>query len=229
MSEFPLHEACMNGAYQQAVELLEENSSLVKVSDKDGRYPIHWAISFQHEEIVDELLSHMKKIDLDSLVDDSNWSPIHIAAAVGNYSIFEKLLKHDIAPLLDECTAQGTTPLHLACSKKHLKIVEKLIERGASVRKKDKKGQLPLHRACAIGASGLVKILCESKSPIDTKDNNGWPPLFHALSEGHGDIAVMLVRDYNAAWEDVKSNAEETALQVAVDKNVREYFVNNVN
>lgn len=229
MVEYPLHLACIKGDYSNVVKLVQNDEKLVTVKDLDGRFPIHWAISFQHEDIVEELLKHMKEIDLNSLLDGSNWSPLHIASAVGNISIFQMLMKHPIALLVDEPTEQGTTSLHLACSKNHIKIVEELIKIGASLVKKDKKGQIPLHRACAIGSATLVKTLCDNKSPIDTKDNSGWPPLFHALSEGHGDIAVILVQKYDSQWKDVVSETGETVFHAAVDKKVLNYFLKSVN
>ncbi|AET37837.1 Nas6p Ecym_2082 [Eremothecium cymbalariae DBVPG len=227
-NEFALHQACMNGDIKKVQDLLEGNSALVNMKDEDGRHPIHWAISSQHAGIVELLLLYMKKMDLDSLLDDSDWSPMHVASAVGDYEIFVMLLNHDIKPLLDESTSQGTTPLHLACSKKHQKIVSSLIERGASVRTKDKYQRMALHRACASGCIAVVKLLCDARHPVNSRDVNGWPPLFHALSEGHADVAVLLVQEYGAEWEEVKSNSGETALDVAVDKNVREYFLKHV-
>ncbi|AGO11638.1 AaceriADL142Cp [[Ashbya] aceris (nom. inval.)] len=228
MGDYALHEACMNGEYARAVQLLSDNPGLVRSKDADSRYPLHWAVSYQHVKIVELLLSYMLQVDLDTLVDDAIWSPVHVAAAVGNREVLGKLLAHSVQPSLDATTSQGTTALHLACSKQHYGLVEDLLAHGASVRKKDKKQQLPLHRACAIGSAKLVKLLCDARSPVNSKDANGWPPLFHALSEGHADIALLLVNDYGAEWESVESAAGETALQVAVDDNVRDYFVKNI-
>lgn len=227
-TDYPLHAECMNGNSEKVHQLLAESPSLVKSVDDDSRYPLHWAVSFQHVDIVDILLGYMKKVDLDSVLDESGWSPLHIAASVGNVEIMEKLLEHSIEPNVDLQTKNGITALHLACSKKHQDVVKLLLERGASVRVKDKNGQLPLHRAAAVGSMGIASMLCDKNSPVNTKDRLGWSPLFHALAEGHGDVAVELVNKYHAVWEGETDNQEQTAEKVCVDDKVRKYFLANV-
>lgn len=227
-ASFPLHEACREGQEGKVRELLNEDPGLCLSKDLDSRYPIHWAVSYQHEKVVDLLLSHMRNVDLDDLVDESGWSPLHIASSVGNLNIVKSLLSLSIKPDLDLATSQGVTALHLACSKQHLPVASLLIEEGASVRKKDTRNQLALHRAASVGNIPLVKLLCDQKSPVNSKDTQGWTPLFHALSEGHGDVAVLLVLEYNAEYRDLRDNNDKTAMDVVPDEKVKEYFQQNV-
>lgn len=228
VDEYPLHTACMNGDDKKVSELLVESPEFLKLKDQDGRYPLHWAISFQNGKIVEQLLPFMKKIDLDDITDDSGWAPLHIACSVGSISILKELLEHTIEPSLDIQTVTGVTPLHLACSKKHLAVVKLLIEKGASVRIKDNNGRLPLHRAAAVGSVPIIILLCEAKSPVNSKDTNGWPPLFHALAEGHGDAAVTLVNQFNAVWQRTTDEDLPSLDKVCPNDSIRDYFLKSV-
>ncbi|SCU86701.1 LAFA_0E02498g1_1 [Lachancea sp. 'fantastica'] len=227
-TDFSLHEACREGDLSKVRELVAEDPKAVLAKDLDSRYPIHWAVSYEHEDIVDFLLSHMQKTDLDDLVDDSGWSVLHIASSVGNLNILSKLINHTIKPDVNLATPQGSTPLQLACSKRHVRIVEALLKEGASVRDKDSRIQLALHRAASVGSMPIVELLCENKSPVNTKDTHGWTPLFHALSEGHGDVAVLLAQKYGAEYKNLEDNNGRSALQVVADDKVRSFFLQNV-
>ncbi|CAD1784717.1 similar to Saccharomyces cerevisiae YGR232W NAS6 Proteasome-interacting protein involved in the assembly of the base subcomplex of the 19S proteasomal regulatory particle (RP) [Maudiozyma barnettii] len=230
MSDYPLHAACMDNKLAKVQEYLQNSEDEKKdiiAKDADNRTALHWAVSSQATEIVTYLLSHMKDIDLDILTDDAGWTPVHIAASVGNLPILKELCEREIKPDLDLKTQQGITALHLAVSKTHYGIVEYLLANGASTRIKDKKGQLPLHRACAIGSTKMATLLCAKLSPINARDNQGWTPLFHALAEGHGDVAVLLVNQYSAD-KDIQDSNEKTASDVALDDKVRKYFESNV-
>ncbi|CCH41444.1 Ankyrin [Wickerhamomyces ciferrii] len=236
--DFTLHEAARDGKILTVKGLVAENPKLVLKKDLDERVPLHWAASFGHLEIVSVLLNPTKfqsdsipkeqkikpfTIDIDEFVDEAGWTPLHIASSVGNLDIVQLLLKNDPEPDVNLQSNNGSTPIHLATSKKHLGVVKELIKHGASVRIKDKRSQYPLHRAASIGSLPLVEtFIKEGKSPINAKDSAGWTAVHHALSEGHGDVAVLLVKsgaDYN-----VEDDEGLTPLKVAVDDKVAQYF-----
>ncbi|GMM55073.1 Nas6 protein [Maudiozyma humilis] len=230
MTDFPLHKACMDNnlaAVQEILEASADPAAEIVAKDQDNRSALHWAVSFQHAEIVLYLLSHMKTVDLDSLVDDAGWTPVHVAASVGNVEVLTLLCDREIKPDLDLQTKQGVTALHLAVAKSLYGAVEYLLGQGASVRIKDARGQLPIHRAAAIGSSKMVTLLCSKLSPVSAKDNDGWTPLFQALAEGHGDIAVLLVNQYGAD-KDSEDKAGRTAADVALNDEVKKYFLAHV-
>lgn len=230
MSDYPLHQACMNNNLSQVQEILQNSEDSAKdiiERDQDNRTPLHWATSFQCNEIVTYLLSHMKTIDLDTLTDEAGWTPFHIAASVGNLFILKELFERDIKPDINLQTVQGVTALHLAVSKSHFTVVDYLLNNGANVRIRDKKGQIPLHRAVAIGSIKLVTLLCDKSSPINWKDNQSWSPLFHALAEGHGDVAILLVNNYDAD-KDQEDNNGNKAADVSLNDEVKKFFENHI-
>lgn len=119
----------------------------------------------------------------------------------------------------------GATALHFAVSKGNLEVVKTLLSGGASARFKDKRGQLPLHRAAAVGSVPIVKLLLgpEGKSPANASDMDGMTALHHAVSEGHGDVAVELMRQ--GAEVGRVDGEGRTALALAPDKKVRDFVV----
>ncbi|KAH3664414.1 hypothetical protein WICMUC_005799 [Wickerhamomyces mucosus] len=231
---FALHEAARDGKILTVKGLISSDPKSVLVKDDDGRIPLHWAVTFQHLEIISILLNPFKfqqgetkvkrfEIDIDDFTDDSGWTALHIASSVGNLEILQFLLNHEPNPDVNLQTNTGLTSIHLATSKNHLDIVKELVSKGGSVRIKDKKSQYPIHRAAANGYLGLVELFSKDlKSPLNAKDINGWTPLHHALSEGFGDVAISLVKfgaDYN-----IQDNDGLIPIQVAVDENVAKYF-----
>lgn len=63
--------------------------------------------------------------------------------------------------ITDNNIIDGRTKLHEACSNNDLATVRKLIENGADVNAKDKRGVSPLHKACASASSELIEYLIE--------------------------------------------------------------------
>ena len=239
MSPYPLHEACMNGDIAKVQDLIATSSNLKQdliQRDLDERTPLHWATSFSHTELITILLSHMQGIDLDTLVDEAGWTPVHIAASVGNLQILKQFVERVPRPDLDLQTKQGVTALHLAVGKRHMELVKYLLlDEHVSTRIRDSKGQIALHRAAAVGSLKLVELLCrEGKSPVNWKDKKGWTPLFHALAEGHGDVGVLLVNEFGAETEIPEDNefGEEraglSALDVVLNEQVKKYFLRNI-
>ncbi|CAH2350802.1 probable 26S proteasome regulatory subunit p28 [[Candida] railenensis] len=195
MSEYQIQEAARDGKILTVEGLLTENPKLVFSQDQDGRTALHWATSSQHIEIVMCILKPRggKEIDIDELVDLSGWTPLHIAASVGNEKIFELLMNHDPKPDIDFQTNQGTTVLHLACSKQRYDIAKLAIEKyKCKTRIKDKMGYTPLHRAASVGSVRIVELLLKSGVNVNATDSEDWTALKHAEAEGWTEVVSVL-------------------------------------
>ncbi|KAH7257436.1 ankyrin repeat-containing domain protein [Fusarium tricinctum] len=202
--KFPLHTAAREGRVTIA-------EGLLKRKDDDGRYPIHWAASSNNFDIV-QLLANQRSFDAD-VQDESGWSPLMISASVPDSEAVLKLI----------ISKDADTALHFVSSKKNLDIGRILIDNGASTRVRDRRGQYPIHRAAAAGSVPIVNLLLKNKSPLNPADNEGYTPLHHAIAEGHGDTAVALLKE--GADFTLKTNAEELAMDLAPDKEVRRYIL----
>ncbi len=241
---FPLHEASRDGKEFVVRSLLSQNPELVNVKDQDDRTALFWAISYNNPAIVTMLLNPTKvsiskpntnseegnfkrsksvAIDLED-PDAAGWTPLHVAVSIGNPVVISSLFEANPSLDVNVQTNAGQTPLFYAISKQRYDVAKDLIiNHKASTRIKDKRWQLPLHRAAAIGSLPLLKLLLdEGKSPINSTDNTGYTALHHALAEGHGDIAIELVK--RGADLEKKDNDGFTPIEVVTDEKVKKYF-----
>lgn len=228
-SKYLIHESIINNKPLMVENLLIENPNLVFRKDDDERTPFHWACSMNNEIIIDMLIKYSNKLDFDfdELIDLSGWSPIHITCAIGNLSILNKLMRHNPKPDINLQTNQGTTALHLAISKQNFEVVKELVNHyQCSCRIKDKKGMTALHRAACIGNIPIIKLLVDKgKANVNATDIDGWTGLHHAMAEGHGDAAITLVN--SGTDKTIENNQGHTALQIAVDDQVANFFIKN--
>ncbi|GIJ83956.1 hypothetical protein Asppvi_002788 [Aspergillus pseudoviridinutans] len=222
-AKFPLHEAAREGKTSTAESLLNANPKLATVKDEDERLPIHWAVAFNHHDIV-ELLVAQKNFDPD-VEDGSGWTPLMIAASLKNAEgdpIIDLLLRRGADVSVKSVSGQNA--LHFATSKGNISTVRTLLANKCSARVKDRRGQLPLHRAAAIGSIPIIKLLLEEgKSPVNATDIDGLTALHHAISEGHGDAAITLLKA--GAEADKKDSEGHLAIEMAPDARVKKYIL----
>ncbi|KAL9115449.1 MAG: hypothetical protein Q9227_000770 [Pyrenula ochraceoflavens] len=198
---------------------LQANPKLTTQPDLDSRLPIHWACSSNTLPLLSHLVT-LPKFDPD-VQDSSGWTPLMISS-----SLLPSGSGLEAATLLLSRSADvnlpsnsGQTALFFACSKNALDVARLLIAHRASTRTRDKRGQLPIMRAAAIGSVPLVQLLLANKSPINASDVDGLTALHHAVSEGHGDVAVALLKA--GAETDRRDSEERLAIDLAPDTKVR--------
>lgn len=223
---YPLHTAARLTQTRVLEALLAANPKLTLKADEDGRLPIHWACTTTSLDTIRAILdaTPRKSFDPDT-TDSSGWTPLMIAASLpsdGGLATIDLLLARDAEVKIQ--SNNGGTALHFATSKQNVDVVKKLLNSGASARVKDKRGQLPLHRAAAVGNMPLVKLLLSTgKSPVDATDMDGSTALHHAISEGHGDVAVELMKQ--GADSGKLDREEKLAIDCAPDATVRHYIL----
>jgi 26S proteasome non-ATPase regulatory subunit 10 len=194
----------------------------VSLRDPDERLPLHWAVSYNRLEIVQNLIQ-AKNFDAD-VADGSGWTPLMMACSRKDAeAIVDLLLSKDAD--VNAKNNNGQTALHFCASKSNLDIARTLLSQKppATARIKDKRGQLPLHRAAAVGNVPMIKALLDAKSPLNATDMDGMTALHHAMSEGHGDAALLLLT--RGAEFDKKDNDEHVPLDLAPDAKTRKFIV----
>ncbi|KAH8697315.1 putative proteasome regulatory particle subunit [Talaromyces proteolyticus] len=223
VAKFAIHEASREGKTSVVESLLNANPKLASLKDDDERLPIHWAAAYNRLPIV-ELLVANKYFDPD-VTDGSGWTPLMIAASLKNdegEQVIDLLLRKEADVNIK--SSSGQNALHFAASKANLSTVKKLLAHKCSARVKDKRGQLALHRSAAVGSIPIIKLLLrEGKSPINATDVDGLTVLHHAISEGHGDAAIVLMKEgTDLEKRDVDGNL---AIDLAPDTMVRKYIL----
>ena len=105
----------------------------------------------------------------------------------------------------------GCTPLHYAAHKGHQKIVEVLLDAGASVDRVDPGEMTPLHLAVDRGFLSVVETLIAHDASVNTRGAGEKMSALHiAASRGHNDI-ILLLLDNGARVNGLDSN-DRTAL-----------------
>lgn len=111
-------------------------------------------------------------------------SPLMEAANGGFTEVGALLLKAGADPNSPPVPTSRDTALTISADKGHSSFVAMLIEEGAAIDVKNKKGCTPLLLACSNGHLDTVKILVQNHADPDAYDNRKTSPLFVAFRKG---------------------------------------------
>lgn len=101
------------------VKLLVEKGADVNLQSDDEISPLHWAVEYDNEEIVEYLLTHGAKTDSrDKLYE----TPVHWAAWTGHHRSAKLLLSYGGDPTLKN--SGGITPIDLANRQGHIEVTK---------------------------------------------------------------------------------------------------------
>ncbi|XP_057841088.2 uncharacterized protein LOC131050819 isoform X2 [Cryptomeria japonica] len=172
-----LHVAAFLGHKQLCKWLLEKIPN-IDTEDRDGQSAIYYAAAGAHDdnEVLDIFIFTEQGTNQVFLKDDSQTTPLHVAAARGNLKMVEKFLSKRVISeqkrkeYVRAPDALGQTALHKAASGGHKKIVKKLLDKGANpLQERDCDGKTALHFATQAekgeDAMAIAKLLlneCES-------------------------------------------------------------------
>ncbi|CAH1783984.1 unnamed protein product [Owenia fusiformis] len=169
----------------QGVDINYPWSNPSNPSVKDGCTPLLCAVSLNHGEIVELLISAGAYINK---CDRNGCTPIFKAAFHGRPNLIERLARSGADVNLADNS--GRTPLYICV---HNAIVHscngavmKLVGRGAIIDKCDHSGRAPLHVAAHWKLSTLIELLFRSGEKreyiINMIDNSGRTPLYMCMS-----------------------------------------------
>ena len=135
--------------------------------DKEGNTALHKAAERGHDEIVDVILKHDRKVEYHNRRKET---PLHKATQMGHLNIVEILI-------LQKANVNATDrydicPIHQAAKKGHDKVIELLIDHGAFVDAKDKNQEIPLHHAARRGHPKVIDLLLKHGSDKELKNKD---------------------------------------------------------
>ena len=208
-------DAIKAGAFERVKAMVSADPTLIDARSGTGDSAILTAVYHRQKEIVNLLVARGAILS------------IFEACAAGEIERVERLM-HDSASGapgaagINDFSADGWTPLHLAAFFGHAKIAELLIARDADVlaRSRNANGNTPLHAALAGNHTFVAGVLIGHGGDVNAADAQGWRPLHLAAASNNMDAIDALIAqgaDVHAPNGDAK-----TALSLATEKNHRE-------
>ena len=122
-------------------------------------------------------------------------------------------LTHDINK---QHVYRNETPLHTICAldrEGNIKIVEALLEKGATIDARNREQQTPLHYACFFGHLEVAMALIDNGAAIDARDDDGNTPLHLAINHNRVHVAIALIE--RGAQINIKNSSLITPLHLA--------------
>ncbi|XP_029603818.1 LOW QUALITY PROTEIN: ankyrin-2-like, partial [Salmo trutta] len=107
----------------------------------------------------------------------------------------------------------GFTPLHIACKKNRVKVMELLVKYGASIQAITESGLTPIHVSAFMGHLNMVLLLLQNGASPDVCNIRGETALHMAARAGQIEVVRCLLR--NGALVDAMAREDQTPLHIA--------------
>ncbi|KAI6181053.1 KH domain-containing protein [Aphelenchoides besseyi] len=184
----PLMLAAMNGHDAATLVLLERGSDINAQIETNRNTALTLACFQGRTEVVRLLLSFGANVEHRA---KTGLTPLMEAANGGYTDVGALLLKHGADPNAPPVPTSRDTALTIAADKGHATFVSMLLNQGATIDVKNKKGCTPLFLACSNGHLETVKILVKRRADVDALDNRKTSPLVAAFRKGFVKVNEM--------------------------------------
>lgn len=141
---------------------------------------------------------------------DFKATPLGAASGNGQLDIVRSLL--DSGSDVNETDGHRLTPLHLTST--GVEVAKLLIERGAFVNARTKRGRTPLHSTIRYGNLEVVRLLLDHGADVNAKARDDGTPLHEVSQTGCLHITRLLVE--RGADMDIRDANGRTPRQVAM-------------
>lgn len=185
----PLHCSCRHGHDNVVTDLLKHKANINMLSNRTT--PLIEACLHSHTQIVKMLLKNGASVNK---ICRYNTTPLHAPDMIGNIEIVASLLTKNANVNLN---INGCKPLHIACSKGHIAVVEQLLQHcSQDILLNDKTMVIsPLMIASLFGHSALVRFLLDKGVDVNFTDENGNSAIKLAVQGNFEDVAELLFRN----------------------------------
>ncbi|XP_056899126.1 ankyrin repeat and KH domain-containing protein 1 isoform X1 [Takifugu flavidus] len=197
----PLMLAAMNG-HVPAVKLLLDMGSDINAQIETNRNTALTLACFQgRAEVVSLLLDRKANVEHRA---KTGLTPLMEAASGGYAEVGRVLLDKGADVNAPPVPSSRDTALTIAADKGHYKFCELLINRGAHIDVRNKKGNTPLWLAANGGHFDVVQLLVHASADVDAADNRKITPLMAAFRKGHVKVVQYIVKEVNQFPSDIE-------------------------
>uniref|UniRef100_A0A0X3P756 K Homology domain-containing protein n=1 Tax=Schistocephalus solidus TaxID=70667 RepID=A0A0X3P756_SCHSO len=187
----PLMLASMNG-FTAAVRVLLEHGSDINAQIETNRNTALTLACFQGQHEVVQLLVE-RKANIEHRA-KTGLTPLMEAASGNHVKVGKILLDHGADVNALPVLSSRDTALTIAADKGRTEFVKLLLERGAIVEARNKKGATSLWLACNGGHLEVVQSLIDAHADVNSQDNRKVSCLMAAFRKGHISVVNVLVQ-----------------------------------
>jgi ankyrin repeat protein len=195
-----IHSAAYRGDVADISEILEKNPWLIDTLDRAGLTPLHYAANGGHIDAVNVLLARGADVEAERI---GGFTALHDAIVKKHRNVAQLLVSHG-GKIHDEMSAAYVDK----------QTVQLLLDLGADVNKRDKRGMSPLDEAAFRGNTDVLQLLLDHGADINGRDEGGSTPLHNAASMGEAGAVKLLLE--NGAEVDAKAKNGYTPLCRAI-------------
>lgn len=141
------------------------------------------------------------------------------AAHFGQCELLQELLDMGGTPLMELANARSTTPLMRAAQEGHASVVALLVNRGASVNRRNRMQMTALMLASQRGHAAICRQLLAAGAEIDARTNQDSTSLLLACKRGNAAVVEVLVEAGCDLW--IKDSRGRNALDIARRRGVK--------
>lgn len=171
-----------------AAALIRQNVD-VNLAEPDGTTPLHWAVHWGDQDIVDQLIRAGAHVEA---VNRYGVSALSVAAADGNSAMIEKLLKAGADP--NAKLKEGESALMSVARTGNAEALRALLVHGAKVNETEGwRGQTALMWATIEDHPDTMKALIEAGADVHARSKSGFSALLFAVRAGYIDEAGLLL------------------------------------
>lgn len=171
-----------NGQLDEIVALLSQKPQLATQITSHQISPMLLACYYKKMDIANAIAEFMPELN------------IFDACAIGKFDDVTLLIFKN-PRLVNEYSADGFTPLGLACYFNHEEIARFLVLKGADVNLPSKNGfnVFPIHSAVANNNYNIAKLLLDAKAYPNVCQKSGVAPLHSAAQLGNIEMIILLL------------------------------------
>lgn len=192
--------AARMGNAARITKILEKKPELVNTLSRAGRTPLHEAANGGHIDAVKALLANGANVEAKRT---SGFTPLHDAIVKKQRDVAELLIAHG-AKIHGEMSAAYVDK----------QTVQLLIDLGADVNQRDKRGMSPLDEAALHGNTDVLQLLLNHGADVNASSEYGSTPLHYTGDRGEAEAAKLLIK--NGAEVNARAKNGDTPLCRAI-------------